>query len=314
MKIRPIMSNFKKNQDGVILIGLLIFLIFIGMIVTSLLVLLAAESRMQIVELNQKRAQYAAESGIEYAMRAINEHAVKSTYLFPLNNYQEDLNTGNGTHCQIKLKIIYPNKIKIRAIGYSTNYAKVIEKTVEYIDVSQYAVYATGEVKNIRVIPFNRLKAHAKYFPLFDEDELIARAKPNQYYPKDLYISHIFSFIKDVAYIGRNLTFGAFNWLNVGNFAVGGNIRIKSSWLIFGVTSGVMYQFNPNSQFLCEWQFLWRALYGGIITNGDVYGTSKPHWPFRFRVYYHRPKIVNFLKYSVNGGPLIYKSAQIKIY
>jgi len=314
MKPKKMFAKINTKQDGVILIGLLIFLIFVGMIITSLLILLAAESKMQIVEINQKRAQYAAESGIEYAMRAINEHAVKSTYLFPLNNYQEDIETGDGTHCKITLKIIYPDKIKIKAIGYSSNFAKIVEKTIEYIDVASYAVYATGNIKYLRIIPFNKYKENAKYFPLFDQDELIAMAKPNQYYPNDLYISHVFSFVKDLLYVGGNLTFGAFNWLNVGNFAVGGNIKIKSSWLILGVTSGVFYQFKPKSQFLCEWQFLWRTLYGGILTNGDVIGTTKPYWPFRFRVYYNRPKIANFLKYSVNGGPLIYKSGQIKIY
>ncbi len=308
----------KKNQiikeDGIILFSLLIFIVFVGMIVMSMLILLASESRMQILEINQKRAQYAAESGIEYALRAINEHAVTSAYLFPLNNYQEDIKTGEGTHCMIKLKIIYPNKIKIRAIGYSNQYAKVLEKTVEYIDVAKYAVYATGNIKNINVIPYNKFKAHAKYFPLFDKEELIKKAKPNQYYPGDLYIHHMFSFVKDLAYIGRNLTFGTFNWLNVGNFAVGGNIRIKSSWLIFGVTSGVLFQSSPNSKFVCEWQFLWRALFGGIITNGDAYGTTKPAWPFRFKVYYNRKRIANFLKYSVNGGPLIYKAGQLRFY
>ena len=155
---------------------------------------------------------------------------------------------------------------------------------------------------------------HAKYFPVFDTDELREEAKPSNYYPGNLTIYGIFSFIKDIAFVEKNLTFGKFNWINIGNFAVGGNIRIKSSWLIFGATSGVMYQFSPGSEFKCDWQFIWRALSGGIITNGDVIGTSKPFWPFRFRVYYNRYKIAKFFKYSVNGGPLIFKSTQVKIY
>ncbi|MHB2148825.1 pilus assembly PilX N-terminal domain-containing protein [Calditrichota bacterium LG25] len=308
------LKSLRHNQHGVMLIGLLLFMVFIGMIIVSLLTLLAAEARMQIVDVNQRRALYAAESGIEYAMRLISEYALYNSFLLGLSNYSETVETGPGARCQINIHIIGTNKIRIKATGKSQNFARVIEKTLEYIDVAKYAVYATGDVKYIRTIPHNKVMENAKYFPLFDPDELRQAAKPYHYYPGNLTINGWFNFIKNVAFVEKNLTFGKFNWLNIGNFAVGGDVRIKPSWMIFGVTSGVIFQFNPGSRFQCDWQFVWRALSGGIITNGDVIGTSKPFWHFRFRVYYNRFKIAKFFKYSVNGGPLIFKSTQLKIY
>ncbi len=310
------MSNksILTNQRGVILLGLLIFIFFMGMIILSLLTLLTAEARLQVLDINKKRALYAAHSGIEYAMRSINEYAVTNSNLFALNNYKEDIKTGSGTHCVITIQTNGKDKLIIKAVGYSKNFTKVIEKRVDYIDIAKWAVYATGKVKYIKTIPSGKIYQNAKYLPLFDKDYLIKLAKPNNYYPSNLYLNSVFSFIKDIAFVEKNLTFGVFNWMNVGNFVVGGNVRIKSSWLIFGSTSGTIYQFNPNSQFLCEWQFIWRSLNGGIITNGNVIGTNKPFFSFRFRVYYNRSKITSLLRYSVNGGPLIYNSARLIIY
>ncbi len=303
-----------KNQQGAMLIGLLLFMVFVGTIIVSLITLLAAEARMQVVDINERRALYAAESGIDYAMRAISEYAVSNSFLMGLHNYTETLAVGPGVSCEIKIKILGSNKFQIIATGKSSNFAKVIEKTVEYIDVAKYAVYATGRVRYVRTVPHNKILAHAKYFPLFDLDYLRARSKPGNYYSGNLFVTGVFTFVRDVAFIERDLTFGQFNWLNIGNFAVGRNIRIKSSWFFLGVTSGVMYQFNPGSRFRCDVQLILRALSGGLFTNGDVYGTSVPYWPFRFRVYYNRPKITRFFKYSVNGGPLIFKSVQVKVY
>ncbi len=299
-----------QKQEGIILLGLLIFIFFIGLIVSSLLTLLAAEARLQIVEINKRRALYAAQSGIEYAMRTINEFAVKSSTLLPLNNYKEDLNTGNGTHCKITIKTVGKDSLIIKAIGYSKNFTRIIEKQVGYIDVARWAVYATGKVKHINTVPSGRIYSKAKYLPLFDKDELVNLAKPSNYYPSDLYINSIFSITKKITFVEKNLTFGVFNWLNIGNFVVGGDVLIKRSFLLFGITSGTFFQFNANSKFLCEWQFLPRALSGGIITDGDVFGTNKPKFYFRFKVYYNRSKITSLLKYSVNGGPLIYTSTK----
>ena len=303
-----------KNEKGIVLIGLLIFIFFVGMIVLSLIKLLTAEATLQVIDINKKRALYAAQSGIEYAMRSINEYAVHNSSLFGVNNYSENLNTGSGTHCVITIKITGLKSFKITAVGYSQNYAQKIEKKVNYIDVAKYAVYATGNVKYIRTIPYGRIYSHAKYMPLFDQDYLIQLAKPKHYYPKDLYINTIFSFTKDFVYVGRDLTFGIFNWVNSGNFVVGRNVKIRSSFGIFGATFGTIYQFNPGSTFLCQWQFIWRALQGGIITNGNVYGTNIPWLPFRLSVYYNRNRITKLLRYSVNGGPLIYTTGEWRLH
>ncbi len=302
------------NQKGIVLIGLLIFIVFVGLIVLSFIKLLTAEATMQVIDMNKKRALYAAQSGIEYAMRSINEYAVHNSSLYGVNRYSENLPTGPGTHCVITIKIISPKVFSITAVGYSKNFARKIEKTVHYIDVAKYAVYATGRVRFIRTVPYGKIYSRAKYMPLFDQDYLIDLAKPKHYYPKDLYINNVFSFTKNFVYVGRDLTFGVFNWINSGNFVVGRNVRIRSSIGLLGTTFGTIYQFNSGSTFLCEWQFLWRSLQGGIITNGNVYGTNRPFWPFRLSVFYDRNRITRLLRYSVNGGPLIYTAGEWRLY
>ncbi len=308
--VRRFSFTIGENEKGVILIGLLIYIFFIGLIILSLLKLLTAEAISQVLDINKKRAFYAAQSGIEYAMRGINEHAVHNSTLLGLNNYHEDIDTGPGTHCKITIRLNGPDYFEIIALGYSKNYVQKIVKKVHYIDVAKYAVYATGRVRYVRTIPWGKIYQHARYMPVFDKDELIEMAKPGHYYPHDLKIKSIFSFTTDLVYVGRDLTFGIYNWINIGNFAVGRNVRIKSSFGIFGVTSGVFYQFNPGSRFLCEWQFIWRSLFGGLVVNGDVYGTNIPWLPFRYTVYYNRNTITRFLRHSVNGGPLVYTKTQ----
>lgn len=303
-----------KNEKGIVLIGLLIFIFFVGLIVLSLIKLLTAEATLQVIDINKKRAFYAAQSGVEYAMRGLNEYAIHNSSLFGVNNYREDLNTGTGTHCIVTIKVTSPKSFTILAVGYSQNFAQKIEKKVNYIDVAKYAVYATGNVRYIRTIPYGRIYSHAKYMPLFDQEYLIQLAKPNHYYPKDLYIHTIFSFTKNFVYVGRNLTFGIFNWINSGNFVVGKNVKIRTSFGIFGATFGTIYQFNSGSTFLCQWQLIWRALQGGIITNGNVYGTNIPLLPFRLSVYYNRFRITRLLRYSVNGGPLIYTTGEWRLH
>ncbi len=308
--IQKLSFTIGENEKGVILIGLLIYIFFIGLIILSLLKLLTAEAITQVLDINKKRAFYAAQSGIEYAMRGINEYAVHNSTLLGLNNYHEDLNTGPGTHCKITIRLNGSNSFEITALGYSKNYAQKIVKKVNYIDVAKYAVYATGRVRYVRTIPWGKIYQNAKYMPVFDKDELINMAKPGHYYPNNLYINSVFSFTNSLIFVGRDLTFGTYNWMNIGTFVVGRNIHIKSSFGIFGATSGVFYQFNRGSRFVCDWQFIWRALFGGMIVNGNVYGTNVVWLPFRYRVYYNRNTITRFLRYSVSGGPLIYTKTQ----
>ncbi len=308
------LKHLRTGQSGAILIGLLIFMVFVGLIITSLLTLLAAEAKMQVVDSSQRQALYAAESGMEYAMRLINEYANDNSTLIGLHNYTEDVDAGNGSTSQIKIELIGSNQIKVTAIGRGANFVKVMEKTIEYINVSQYAVYSTGDVRYINTVPAGSFVQNAQYFPLFDLDEMRDIAKPGQYFSGNLTISGIFSFVKDIAFVEGKLTFGNFNWANFGNFVAGDEIRIKTSWLPLGFTKGAMFQFKPGGRFRCDWNLLWRALDGGLITNGDAVGTSIPFFPFRFRVYRNQSVMKKFFKYSVNGGPLILKTKQVVIH
>lgn len=305
------MSEIKLIQDerGTALLVTLIFIFSLGIIVMSLAALVTADARVEILNAGERRAFYAAQSGIDYAMRSINEYAANNSNINSLDNYSEDLDTGNNTHSLIHFDVIGTDSVKIQATGYSQNYAKVIQKRIRFIDVASYAIYTKGKANYIRSNPAGLIMANATHMPFFDLDDLRDLAKPNQYYSGNLTLNSVFSFNREVLFVEGNLTFGRFNWINKGIFVAGKDVLIKSSILPFGTTVGAILQLDEKKDFLCQWQFLWRTLNGGLIAHGDVTGTSNHQRPFRFTVIHNRSRINNLLRHTVNGGPLIFTTS-----
>ncbi len=294
-----------KDQKGFALLNTLIFVMFLGIMGATLVTLVVADLRSQTININASRAFYAAQSGIEYAIRGIMEASGKYSSLGVLHNYSEEIATGPGTKAKITIKLIGLDSLQISSVGFSEQYSMTVTKRLKYSDVSRYAVYATGSVRYVRTIPNGRIKTFAEDMPLFDHDLLKNMAKPTQYFPGNLILNHPFTFKKSITYVEKNLVFGKFNWFNFGNFVVGRSTLIKKSWWPFGMTFGNIYLYGENSRFISEWQYLPRILSGGMFVNGDVLGTTKPHHFYRFIVFHNRDRIKKLMKYSVNGGPLV---------
>ena len=148
--------------------------------------------------------------------------------------------------------------------------------------------------------------------PKFDEDELRNMAKPTQYYPNNLQING-FSFSQNITFVEKKLIFKKFSWINAGNWVVGQRTDIKFSYWPFGVTIGNIYMPFSGAYFYSRVQPLFRVLVGGLIVNGQVKGTSKPWWIYRFGVIHNRNRMNSFLRYSVNGGPIVINNSSWKI-
>ncbi len=300
-----VIRRLLKDERGGGLLITLLFIVFLGIIGVSMATLVVADTQMQVLNVGKRRAFYAAQSGIEYGIRGIMEYAVSNSSLNSINNYSETVQTGGGSYCIVRLNVVNSTTVSIEATGYSQNFAETIEKEFSYIDVSYYAIYTTGEARYIRTIPSGRIRENATHMPLFDHDELRDLARPTQYFTGNLNLNWPFVFTRDITYVEGNLSFGRFNWANRGNFVARGNVRINTSWLPLGFTVGTIYQPVAGRTFQCQWQLLWRELNGGLITNGDITGTSRHWWPFRFTVRHNRNNINDLLQYTVNGGPLI---------
>lgn len=287
------------------LLNILFFILFLGTMAVTLTTLLIADFKVQSVNLQRPRALYAAQAGIEYALRGVLEYARSNSSLGGLHNYTETVNTGGGGTAAIKIQTVGTDSVILTSTGYSASFSQTVTKGINYTDVSNYAVYSTGPVSYVKTIPSGLIKQNATKMPVFDLDYLRDRAKPTQYFNGNLNLNSTFSLSNDIVFVEGNLQFGRFNWINVGHYVVGGNTRVRFSWWPFGFTLGTIYQFTPGNSFLCQWQWLYRELNGGMLANGPVYGTSKPSWGFRFYVRHNRSRFNSLLQYSVNGGPLV---------
>lgn len=305
-------TNKIAEEDGFTLLNSMVFLFFMGLMAITLVTLVVADLRMQKINMDEPRAFYSAQSGIEYALRGIFETAASYSSLGVYNNYSETLNTGNGTSCTIRIRTIGTDSLEIESTGISNDYARTIVKAINYTDVSKYAIYASGNVRYSYTVPSGRIKKYASHMPKFDVDELRNMAKPTQYYPNNLNING-FTFSRSLTFVEKNLQFKKFSWLNAGNWVVGKRTDIKFSFSPIGITVGNIYMPFQGAYFYSRVQPLFRVLVGGLIVNGDVKGTSNTWWIYRFGVIHNRSRMNALLQYSVNGGPIVINNSSWKI-
>jgi len=303
-------SGIKTDQRGFALLNTLIFLILMGMMAISMVTIVLADKKIHAFNLNDRQAFYAAQSGIEYAMRAVSVHAAgmnsNSATITSLHGHTETLILGNGAACDIQLNFTGTTQFEILATGSTENRTKRLRKTVNYIDVATYGIYVAGSASLISTSPSGKILQSAAFMPRFDLDVLRDLARPAHYYSGNLTVNSVFAISRDVVFAEGDITFGTFNWINNGNWVAGDDMTINSNFLPLGVTNGTMYLPNPGGNFLCKFQILGRYLIGGLIANGNAVGSSVAFWPFRFLVIYDRENINDLLQHSVNGGPIIY--------
>ncbi len=314
MNFKPcFLPEIKNNQRGFALLNTLIFLILMGMMAISMVTIVLADKKMHAFNLNDRQAFYAAQSGIEYAMRAISVHAAgmnsNNATITSLHGHTETLELGNGASCDIQLNFIGSTQFEIVSTGSMAFTTKRIRKTVNYIDVARYGIYVSGNASLVSTSPSGKILHHAAFMPRFDLDVLRDLARPAHYYSGNLTVNSVFAISRDVIFAEGDITFGTFNWINNGNWVAGDDITINSSILPLGVTNGTMYLPNAGGDFLCKFQILGRYLIGGLIGNGNAVGTTVAFWPFRFLVIYDRENINDLLEHSVNGGPIIFTAS-----
>jgi len=303
-------TEIRHNQNGAALLTTLIFLMFMGMMAISLVTMVLADKRMQVLDIRGSQAFYAAQSGIEYALRGVMEHAQGSNDVSTLNGYSETLQTGGGTTCDISLNTIGIDSLEITATGRSATRARIIRKSVNYVDVSQYAIYTSGTVSNVSTS--GGIFQNASHMPKFDLDVLRQLAiAGGQYYPGNLNINSPFSFTNDVIFAENDISFTNWNILNIGNFVAGRDITLNSP--IITLFSGVTYQPTSGRTFQALGTLRIYLISGGVIANGNVTGTRYKllwWWINNTSVVRNRNRTNAFMQYSVNGGPIVIRNSR----
>jgi Tfp pilus assembly protein PilX len=293
------------DQQGGTLIITMIFIFSLGLIIISLTTMVTADARVQALNAAERRAFYAAQSGIEYALRGMNHYAISHTSATAINNYSENIDTGNNTTCDVEFSLIGTDSILITATGISQLTAKKLERRLRFIDVSYYAVYSSSTVQSITTIPSGRTRANATHMPFFDLDVLRTLSQPSRYYSGALTLTSLITIFPGINFIEGNLTFNGFINIGSGSFVSGGNVLISN---LLAVVHYNIYQFNSGSTFTGN-SLVLCYIQGGLIVNGPVSGRKLFGIIPTTVVRQDRTYINSLMRYTVNGGPVIYKTS-----
>ncbi len=301
-----------KSEKGLALLNTLFFVLFLGLMGISITTMVIADVKMQTINMDRPRALYAAQSGIDYSIRGVMEYARTHSSLAGLNFYTETIPAGSGLTAKIKFRTNGSNDLTITSVGKTQNFSQTITKTINYVDVSNYAVYSSGTISKVNVS--GATKENATYMPLFDLDELRDIAKPYHYFSGNLNINSPFSFTHSIAFAEGDINFTNWNIANFGTFVAGGNVNLNTS--LISMFWGNMYLPNSGSSLNALKKYRIYLLSGGAIVNGNITGVEYKVWFWKFKnlnIIHNRATMNNFLQYSVNGGPLVIKNSHWKL-
>jgi len=241
-----------KSENGSMLTTILIVVVFIGLLALAAATLTISENKSQVIHAEEQRAFYAAQSGIEYALKQIVSADTLSEWS------EEDLSMGNGSSVDVEVEFVDNNSLRVIATGKSKRYVKTITTTVALLDssdVSRYAVYSAGSVNGIAArdsvggdINPSLVLENAPTFPYFDMDSLRAMAQSQgYYYSEDLTVNPSFSPPSGtVVFVEGNLRFVQGNWDGDVYFVSNGDVIFNPSWKNSGDVRMTVYQANPE--------------------------------------------------------------------
>lgn len=245
--------NF-KSEKGAFLITALVVIVFIGMIALIAATLSTSENKSQLVNGEEQKAFWAAQSGLEYALKQI----VKADTL--VEWAQENIDTGENTTSKVEVKLIAPNTVQVISWGKSTRYIKQLSTIISALDssnVANFAVYSTNSVTDVVTRDsasgdFNSdlIFQYAPDFPYFDSDELKQMAQDaGLYFAGDLTVNPSFSPPPgSIVFVEGKLRFVQGNWEGGIHFVAMGDVIFNPSWKNSASVKMTVYQPNPDAQ------------------------------------------------------------------
>lgn len=278
-----------KSEKGGALLITIIIIIALGLIGISAITFLNSDARISRFTAGERQAFYAAQSGLEYGIsRFLGSDSVA--------DWSEQLPAGNSANCDVSAEFLGGNQVRIVSTGTKNNFAKRMETLIDYEDnyvdinmISSYAVYAGGNVVNVKAVDENGVENSSLIqqnaaVPNFDLDAL--RSKADAVYTK----GHVE--LKDIA---KNANDGDLIFVD-GDLKVS-NVKEWPGQLFLVVTGKVEFtpgfNNNPKSSDLNMIIYQPYANYemdskddkspheehtnqfkGGIITHGSINGNT----------------------------------------
>jgi len=307
-----------KREEGSALIAVVFLMMLIAMMSVTMLTITVSDTRMGMLHAEQRRAFYAAQSGLEYGIKRVL--LSDPTHLY---DWMEEIDTGNETTCKVRVEFLSHNRFRVTAKGRSSKFVKKLSQTLTYIDVSKYAIYTTGNVSRVVAHPWppssiffiphypSLVYTNAPVMPKFDLDELRNLSLPNGYHSGNYVVGSVFHFPPNkFVFVEKNLTFQHWNWFGWGHFVARGRVKFKSAWLPFSATFGTIYQPTPGKRLTSQISLLRRSLIGGVITNGNIQGAPWLFGSSNLYIFHHRNTMIKFLRHSVNESPLVFTDSR----
>ena len=245
--------NF-KSERGALLVTVIVFIVFVSVLGLVVGTLTTSENKMQLVQGEEQKALYAAQSGLEYGIKQVLSADTLSDWT------EDNINVNDQTTVKVQVEQTDPTTIVVRAWGKSHRYVKELETTLadmDTSDVSKYAIYSAGQVSN--AVTVDSLSAshrqgliyqNAKVMPQFDLDALRAAAQESgTYYEGDLVVNNSFSPPDNaIVFVEGKTRFVKGNWSGNVHFVSNGDVVFNPSWKNSAPVHMTIYQPEAGAQ------------------------------------------------------------------
>ncbi len=229
-----------KSQNGnmtTTVVGVIMMLATLGVILATLS---SSDSTLQLLQQEEQRAFYAAQSGLEYGLkRYLASDDVKE---FTLN----DLNIGTGIKADVSLTE-KNGQVIITATGKAQQAVKKVQTVISGADsnyIPDYAVFSDSPVSNVVTVDSLKgdqnsalLYQNAPTLPKFDLEKLKKLSKTiredgkSYYYDGDLTVDESFNPpANTIVYAEGKITFKKGKWDGPVYFVSNGDAAFADSW------------------------------------------------------------------------------------
>ncbi|KAA3617281.1 MAG: hypothetical protein D8M58_03155 [Calditrichaeota bacterium] len=259
------MQEIKNNQEHG---GALITIVSVVLILATLGFILAtvssSSSTLQMLESEEQRSFYAAQSGMEYGLKEylaaddIEDWSVEGMY------------AGDGVTSNVSMSVNeVTNEVVITSVGVSSRSTNTLETVISKTDsnnVPDYAVYSKKPV--LGVVTKDSLAEegdaglvyeNAPAAPVFDMDKLRTLAQATQddgnsyYYEDDLVIGEDFNPPDGtIVFTEGKLTFAKGSWEGNVHFVAMDDIAFQSTWRNSDDVKMTVYLGEPNKKVWIE--------------------------------------------------------------
>lgn len=251
----------EKGSTTIVVISVILLLASLGVILAKLI---SSESILQVLDAQNQRAFYSAQSGLEYGVKKYL--AADDVKAFSV----KDIDVGSGLTADVNLTVnAANNSVTVTSVGKTEKSTITVSKTITQTNLNyipSYAVFSAKPISNIIAKDSSSGKAsialiyqNAPKVPKFDLNKLRELAKKTKqngkayYFKDDLTVDDDFNPPDGtIVFTEGKLKFKSGNWNGKVNFVAMDNISFKPSWRNSKDVDMVLYLPNPDKKIWIE--------------------------------------------------------------